>query len=325
MASILDSEIERLQAKGMAPITASSSVSFAHARPANSLRRALQIQVSTVLLGPSTNALLAPATPDLTSVPALLTPSQENTRAALSEHVKRHAAHNTQSLYRACAGITTFRMRDPDPKAVDGGNVLGVRIDVVTRARFAKPYYLLLNRPWDGQKQYWRLHRHTVPPAVPVEAIAARCLPAPPKKSQAAIGDVDDGQIVRHVKKQDLIKFVRTLRRDMVRYHNRIAGVADLRHAAGLDITGRKPKSRSGAGGGSIADISPADSAAKQIKIDWADGKSGRLVLDEDGHVTKFVILNEQGRSRGTTRRLLARGLKLDDVVSMLAEDVQGS
>jgi central kinetochore subunit Mal2/MCM21 len=298
---------------------------------AASLRHALQIQTSTLLSAASTADLLNPnsSPPDLTILPTnLLKPSERKRLSLLSERATLHAAHNAQSLYRACAGVTTFRVRDPDPKAVDGGAVLGLRIEVVTRARFQKPFYILLNRPWENRKESWKVHRHTVPAAIPINGIAARHLPAPPRRTHNDNGaDHLEGEAPTG-RSQDLNKFVRTLRRELVRYHNRMAGIADLRRAAGLDAAGEDKVSaeRRGdadAGQGSITDISPADPAAMQIKIDWKDGRSGRLVLDEYGRVTKFVVLNEQGRSRGTTRRLLARGMELDDVVTMLAEEEQ--
>ncbi len=42
----------------------------------------------------------------------------------------QQAKHNALQLHRMCAGVTTFRVRDPDPAAVDGGRVFGVRIEV---------------------------------------------------------------------------------------------------------------------------------------------------------------------------------------------------
>jgi hypothetical protein len=46
------------------------------------------------------------------------------------------AKHEQQSLYRLGAGATLFEARDPDPNAVDGGRVLGIRFDVCVEGPF---------------------------------------------------------------------------------------------------------------------------------------------------------------------------------------------
>ncbi|KUI62122.1 hypothetical protein VP1G_09267 [Cytospora mali] len=236
----------------------------------------------------------------------------------LQARVEKQQAHDQQCLYRACAGITTFRVRDPDPNAVDGGNVLGVRIEVMARSKFVRPYYVLLNRPYSGteaRKRFLRVHRHTVPPCIPVGGLAARYLPAP-----RPLGDSDEssgGADGRKDRQQDLSRFVRCLRREILRYHNRIAVIADLRRAVGLD--GKKRDAQELAEQSSLLAISAADAEAKQVRIDWKDGRSGRLVIGDDGDVVKLVVFGEQGRDREVTRELLSGGSRLEDVARKLA------
>lgn len=227
---------------------------------------------------------------------------------ALKERLEKQKAYQQQCLYRACAGITAFRVRDPDPNAVDGGNVFGVKIEVMTRAKFLRPYYVFLTRPYTGSEQrtrFLRVHRHTVPPCVPLNGLAARYLPAPGSEGATE-------------RQQDLARFVRTLRREIVRYHNRVAVIAELRKAVGLD--GKRKDARSVAEKSSILAISAADTEAKQIRIDWKDGRSGRLVIGDDGEVVKLVILGERGRERTLTRDLLSGGSRLEDVARKLAD-----
>lgn len=210
-------------------------------------------------------------------------------------------------------------MRDPDPGAVDGGNVLGVRIEVVTRSKFARPYYVLLNRPYSGdgqsRRRFLRVHRHTVPPCVPLGGLAARYLPAPRRLGGGGGGD-GDGAARGEERQQDLSRFVRCLRREILRYHNRVAVIADLRRAAGLD--GKKRDAGELAGRSPLLGISAADAEAKQVRVDWKDGRSGRLVIGDDGDVVNLVVFGEQGRDREVARELLSGGSRLEDVARKL-------
>ncbi|KAK4194590.1 Cenp-O kinetochore centromere component-domain-containing protein [Triangularia verruculosa] len=260
----------------------------------NSLKSTLALQTSTLLTAPSTLTLLS-SDPKLTSQSAL------------------HASHLQQTLYRTCATLTLFRVQDPDPNAVDAGSVLGLRIEVVSRAKFLRPYYVLLNRPWTSfpslspaQKKWLQVHRHTVPACIPLGGLAARYLPAPDKK----------GNNTKR-RKQDLAKFARGLRREVVRYHARLGTVADLRKAAGLG--------RGGGGNESgLVDISPADAEVKHVSVEWEDGRTGRLVMGDDGEIVKLVVVGENGRDREAGRELLgglgnAGMVRAEEVVKRLA------
>lgn len=241
--------------------------------------------------------------------------TSDTSATALQERLEKQQAYIQQCLYRACAGITTFRVQDPDPNAVDGGRVLGIRIEVMTRAKFLRPYYVFLNRPYSGsdrRKRYLSLHRHTVPPCIPLNGLAARYLPAP---KPAGSGDAIGAEATKE-RRQDLSRFVRTLRREAVRYHNRVAVIADLRKAVGLD--GKKREARERAGESPIFAISAADTEAKQIRIDWKDGRSGRLVVGDDGDVVKLVVVGEGVRDRELARGLLGGGSRLEDVARQL-------
>ncbi|KAL1876249.1 hypothetical protein Daus18300_002877 [Diaporthe australafricana] len=234
----------------------------------------------------------------------------------LQERLEKQIAYDQHCLYRACAGITTFRVRDPDPNAVDGGNVLGVRVEVMTRSRFLRPYFVLLNRPYSGSEQrrrFLRVHRHTVPPCVPLSGLAARHLPAPRPPRTGG----EDGDDAPPERRQDFSRFVRCLRRDIVRYHNRVSVIADLRRAVGLD--GKRRDAEELAEGSSLLAISAADTEAKQVRVDWKDGRSGRLVIGDDGDVVKLVVFGDMGRDRELTRELLSDGSRLEDVARKLS------
>ena len=284
-----------------------------------SLKRDLQLHTTTLLASEPVRDLLRREDPDLAA------------RADEQE------AHRQQCLYRACATATMFRVRDPDPHAVDGGAVLGVRVEVMSRARFIRPYFVMLNRPYAaaGHPRALRVHRHTVPPCVPLAALAARYLPAP-GTSRKRVRDDDDGgsdedgdgraaSSTSGGSKQDLPRFVRALRRELVRYHNRVAVIGDLRKAAGLE--GKRRKSREAAAAAdeeekdpasSIVDVSAADAEAKQIRIEWGDGKSGRLVMNDEGEVLKMVVQGANGQDREAVRQFLGGAVRIEEVSKRL-------
>ncbi|KAL0937680.1 cenp-o kinetochore centromere component [Colletotrichum truncatum] len=234
---------------------------------------------------------------------ALALPSESNpNREKILSRSKAQDAHDQHCLYRTCATVTTFKVQDPDPNAVDHGNVLGIRIELMADARFRRPFYVMLNRPYKNSR-HLRVHRHTVPPCIPLAGLAARHLPAP--KPADAVKQTT----------QDLSRFVRTLRREISRYHNRIAVIGDLQRAAGLRGGARKD----GESEQAVVSISAADAEAKQISIEWADGRSGRLVMSEDGQIQKAVVLGNGGRDREVTRELLGDSHRVEDVAKRLA------
>lgn len=219
---------------------------------------------------------------------------------ALQKLCELHEARDQQCLYRICAGITAFKVRDPDPNAVDGGRILGLRIEVMSKAQFCKPYFVMLNRPYPGS-DFLKVHRHTVPPYIPLTGLAARHLPPPPA----------DGTIGADKVKQDLLHFARCLRKEIVRHHNRIGAIADIRRDIGMadnDSAGEKW----------IVDVSAADPEAKQVRLEWANGRLGRVVMDDDGFVRQVVVFGTEGRDRETMRALGEKGLRIEDLAGKL-------
>ena len=206
-----------------------------------------------------------------------------------------------QCAYRISTSVTAFKIHDPDPNAVDGGNVLGIRFEVMSTGQFLRPYYVMLNRPYTDSR-HLRVHRHTIPPAVPLSGLAARHLPPP------RFDGVDQTT-------QDLQRFVRTLRRDIIRYHNRLGVTADLRRSARLNQRARGAQS-----GRAIVDVGIADIEAKQITLTWADDRSGRIVVDEDGKILKFVVFGSGGRDWNRSNDLLGGSDRVEDIVASLDE-----
>lgn len=186
-------------------------------------------------------------------------------------------------------------MRDPDPNAVDKGNVLGIRIDVSTTGKFITPYYIMLNKPFPDS-ELLGVHRHTLPPYIPLAELAKRYLPTSkgvvPMTTPKAPG----------AKRQDLRRFVRALRKEVVGYHNRVAVIKSLRKEFKLD----EKESKKGKGREKVIDdISAADAEAKQICIRWVDERVGRVVVDDGGAVVGCVVMGPEGRDRETERAVL--------------------
>ena len=263
----------------------------------------------TILSSRASHSVLDRLRASATTLPATQTdiPSDANPlhTALLSDSTKQ-SAHIQECLYRACATVTTFKIQDPDPNAVDSGNVLGLRFEVGNMGKFIRPYYVMLNKPFPSSNLL-HVHRHTVPPCIPLAVLAARYLPSP--KSQEVVKE----------KKQDLVRFVRSLRREIVGYHNRIAVIKSLRKAFALDEkSSKKGKGREKV----IGDISAADAEAKQVRIEWIDGRIGRCVVGDKGEVTKCVIIGEDGRDRETERRIMGGDKRMERIAERLKEGI---
>ena len=157
----------------------------------------------------------------------------------------------------------------------------------------------MLNKPFEGS-ELLRIHRHTIPPCIPLASLADRYLPH--GKGAVATGK---GESSAGSKRQDLRKFTRALRREIAAYHNRISTIKSLRKEFQLD---EKPSKKGKDKEKVIADISAADAEAKQVRIEWIDGRIGRVLVGEKGDVLKCVIIGEDGRDRETEERILGDG-----------------
>ncbi|KAM0188860.1 hypothetical protein ACHAPA_000365 [Fusarium lateritium] len=265
---------------------------------AAALRKSLKIETSTIFAAPSTQAFLKPSKGFLSS-------RNTTSRVKLLSESDKQKAFVQQCLYRTCSSITAFKVHDPDPNAVNGGHVLGLRFEIMSKGQFLSPYYVMLNRPYFNSKHI-RVHRHTLPPAIPLSGLAARHLPAPRPESDSP-------------PQQNLDRFVRTLRREIVRYHNRLGVSADLRRSLGLhdrmDDTVLPDD---------IVEVGIADIEAKQIRFSWADDRSGRVVMDNDGKVVKLMMFGREGRDWETTKELYGKYERIEDVARTLQEYVNG-
>jgi central kinetochore subunit Mal2/MCM21 len=225
---------------------------------------------------------------------------------AISSNSQKQLTYNQECLYRICSGVTTFKVKDPDPYSTNKGAVLGIRIEAFQNGRFIRPYYVFLNRH-HLDNNAWRVHRHTVPPCIPLDALVNRYLPAPTQSGDAL-----------KVPKQALPRFVKALRSHAVAYHNRIAVIGGMRRSFGLDASkgGEKEKRREL----TLSDVSAADAEARQIRMEWMDGRIGRAVVNSKGTVIKCVVIGDEGRDRTTERTVLGGDGRIDGMTGRLLE-----
>ena len=217
-----------------------------------------------------------------------------------------------------------FEVKDPDPNAVGNGRVLGVRIEVFVdgtllsqhgrvatalltiTGRFLPPYYLFLNR-LDSTSPSLRIHRSTIPACIPLSALSARYLPQP---ASTMAGDVP-----KPSPKQNLPRLVRELRRELVSYHLRCASIICAQRWYKLDDGGNAKTREHG-----IKSIAGEDAGFKDIRLEWANGKIGRVRVGKDGLLQKCVVFGDEGRERHVERQMMAGTRRLEDLRETLME-----
>ncbi|KAF2727361.1 hypothetical protein EJ04DRAFT_517298 [Polyplosphaeria fusca] len=235
--------------------------------------------------------------------------AKEGLRKKAAKIVKTQSNRNHENIYRACAGVTAYKVKDPDPNAVDNGNVLGVRIEVAVGGKFVDTYHVLLNRPYPTRKTVLKIHKHTIPPCIPLQQLATRFLPAPQKDAVTPT-------------EQDLLKFGRCLRKELVAWHLRTNAVVKLRAEAGLpdekdtrDVEMEKNPygtvlnafagdsdedseddgiDKTPPGPPRITDIG-ANTGVSEINFAWSNGQTGTMNVTKDGRIEKAVVRSKQG------------------------------
>lgn len=245
----------------------------------------------------------------------------ERNRRNAAKLVQKQSKRNLENVYRACAGVTAYKVKDPDPCAVDDGNVLGVRIEVSVGGRFVDTYHVLFNRPNAAHKATLKIHKHTIPPCIPLQPLANKWLPIPKKSTEEP-------------REQDLVKFGRHLRKELASWHLRLEALEKLRkdaklpertapreglaveHETGMvlnafvsddedsdeeDVTDKQDSALR------ILTID-GDAAVREITITWSDGRVGVFKVTKDGEVDKAVVRTKEGtRDASLSSKALGR------------------
>jgi central kinetochore subunit Mal2/MCM21 len=229
--------------------------------------------------------------------------SPDTAQRAIEQQSKR----NHENIYRACAGVTAYKVKDPDPNAINNGNILGVSIDVAIGGKFVDTYHVLLNWRERIGNRLLKIHKHTIPPCIPLQHLANKWLPTSWKDAE-----IDP--------EQDLVRFGRLLRKELVSWHMRVKAMEDLKKEASLS----SQKSRGGDGGhentGKIlnafvsddeasSDIErddiedgpvrvldiKSDAAVREVTITWSDRRVAVMTLTKDGRVEKAACRARDG------------------------------
>ncbi|KAF2679496.1 hypothetical protein K458DRAFT_314325 [Lentithecium fluviatile CBS 122367] len=241
----------------------------------------------------------------------------ERKRRSAAKFVEAQSKRNLENVYRACAGVTAYKVKDPDPYAVDNGNVLGVRVEVSIGGTFIETYHVLFNRPNAKQRNILKIHKHTIPPCIPLHPLANKWLPITRKDADATM-------------EQSLVKFGRSLRKELVSWHLRQEALEKLRTEAGLGNKATQPEedkpdtsigkvlnafvsddeesedeeemrtARDGAV--KITDIE-GDMAVRELTITWSNGNTGALRVTKDGEIDKAVFRSRDGLRESAMER----------------------
>lgn len=221
--------------------------------------------------------------------------------------ITQQSKRNLENAYRACAGVTAYKVKDPDPYAVNDGNILGISIDVSVAEKLIETYHVLLSVKDKEGKKLLSIHKHTIPPCIPLQQLAAKWLPG-------------SGKDEEHDPEQDLVHFGRLLRKELVSWSMRVDAVEKLKKEAGLveqrqssedlvnaptskvlnafvsdddassDIAGSEDED----GGPRVLDIE-ADAAVRHINITWSDTRTAAMSITKDGRIEKAVCRTRDG------------------------------
>jgi central kinetochore subunit Mal2/MCM21 len=231
----------------------------------------------------------------------LQTPNHKSKSSSAAQRaVERQSKRNLENIYRACAGVTAYKLKDPDPNAINNGNILGVSIDVSIGGKFIETYHVLLNWRERIGNRLLKIHKHTIPPCIPLQHLANKWLPTSWKDAE-----IDP--------EQDLVRFGRLLRKELVSWHMRVKAVDDLKQEAG--ISSLKPRD---ANDGEVANAGQTlnafvsddeassdveedgiedgpvrildienDAAVREITITWSDRRVAVMTVTKDGRIEK--------------------------------------
>lgn len=231
----------------------------------------------------------------------------------------KHAQSNN---HRIVFSTTTFPFKDPSPHT-ESPDLLGIRIDVCLRdGSFTKPYYLLLKRAGENRKAL-QLHRHTIPVFIPLQQLARKYLPGPQS------GDANVALKPWKKRRQDLRKLVQELRRELVAWHLRRDAVAFLQEELGITnnntgeesqtepgLAQRDPNSASWKLG--ISSVSPTSIEARYVRLEWRDGRAGRVKLSNRGLIERAVIIGDEGRDKAIETAIVGGDGRVENLVQRL-------
>ncbi|KAE8372622.1 Cenp-O kinetochore centromere component-domain-containing protein [Aspergillus bertholletiae] len=256
--------------------------------------------------------------------------------AEVSPLVRAAGKHAQVNHHRVAFSATTFPFRDPSPNS-ENPNLLGVRIDIcASNGRFTKPYYVLLQRV-RGEEKRLRVHRHTIPAFISVEKLERAFLPLP------AVSEEEAGENLKpwkgNANRQDLPRFVRELRRQLAVWHLRMDAVNFLRGKLGVQrrnvqsyndgddgvwvrdiLSDNQEEIRLDANDLGIVSLSPTALDATYVRLEWEDGRVGRIKMSDNGVVERAVVIGDDGRDKSLEAVLTGGNGRVETVLDRLKQ-----
>ncbi|EGC41703.1 conserved hypothetical protein [Histoplasma capsulatum var. duboisii H88] len=230
--------------------------------------------------------------------------------------------HARTNHHRMTFSVTSFPFKDPSPHATSP-NLLGIRFDICTRhGKFVQPYYLLLKHVGRSEKKILQVHRHTIPVFIPLSQLERKYLPVPQGTNEADSTSTKP----RNTPKQDLRSLVRELRQELVAWHLRCDALRWLQEELGLldesnQALSSQPSTREDqlpANGLGIVFVSATAVEARYIRIEWRDGRVGRIKLSNSGFVERAIIIGDEGRDKMTENLLTGGDGRIESVIERL-------
>ena len=125
----------------------------------------------------------------------------------------------------------------------------------------------------------------------------------------AGSGPVKKGGGKGRGKKQDLLAFVRELRRELVAWHLRSDAVEFLREKLGLlRDDGDEEDGETSRNDLGIVGFEATALEARYVRVEWEDGRIGRFKLSNSGKVERAVFMNDRGRDKQVEDAVIGGG-----------------
>ncbi|WEW57445.1 hypothetical protein PRK78_002912 [Emydomyces testavorans] len=225
--------------------------------------------------------------------------------------------HAQTNHYRAVFSTTSFSFKDPSSHT-ESSNLLGIRFDVCKRSgKYSEPYYVLLKRADNGQKLLG-VYRHTIPFFIPLKQLEEKYLALPDM-----VREDQENLKAERPAKQDLRRFVRELRRELVAWHLRRDAIEWLQEK--LDLGGNRdvevsttPDSLGSRLG--ISSIISTSLESRYIRFEWRDGRVGRIGLSNRGLVERAMVIRDAGRDKVMENLFLGGDRRIETVIQRLLD-----
>ncbi|KAI1960373.1 hypothetical protein LOZ58_004096 [Ophidiomyces ophidiicola] len=253
------------------------------------------------------------------AVQTLLRPQVLSSSNPLAPVVLSAEKHTLSNHHRAVFSATAFPFTDPSPHA-DAPKLLGIRIDVVQKGgQYCEPYYVLLKRT-GSDKNALQVYKHTIPAFIPLEQLQAAYLPVP----DVSLYQEDNPKVVP--KKQSLTKFVRALRQELVAWHLRRDAVDWLQESLGgiRDTNHDQTLGQSLGAELGIVTLRSASLETRLIRLEWRDGRVGRVSLSNKGYVDRAVVFDGQMRDKSMENILTAGDRRVETMIQRLVDATIG-